>query len=138
MKKFPLFAFSLTIAERIILLDMPNISLTPDVIAAGGATDQAAKQFVTSVNTNLRARVPLEAFLLGIKLTYVDVNEIFTQIVERPVRFGFSNSTGAAFNPGMGVEQPNPDSYVFWDRVPPQSVAHEDARPPTKAQADSA
>lgn len=84
-------------------------------IIATGATDQAAKQFVTSVNTNLRARVPLEAFLLGIKLTYVDVNEIFTRIVERPVRFGFSNSTGAAFNPGMGVEQPNPDSYVFWD-----------------------
>jgi hypothetical protein len=53
-------------------LDVPDISLTPDVIAAAGATDQAAKQFVTSANTNLRARIPLEAFLLGIKLTYVD------------------------------------------------------------------
>jgi phospholipase/lecithinase/hemolysin len=111
-------------AERIILLDMPDISLTPDVIAAGGATDQAAKQFVTNVNTNLRARAPLEAFLLGIKLTYVDVNEIFTQIVERPVRFGFSNSTGAAFNPATGVEQPNPDSYVFWDGFHPTTRAH--------------
>jgi len=111
-------------AERIILLDMPDISLTPDVIAAGGATDQAAKQFVTSVNTNLRARAPLEAFLLGIKLTYVDVNEIFTQIVERPVRFGFSNSSGAAFNPATGVEQPNPDSYVFWDGFHPTTRAH--------------
>jgi phospholipase/lecithinase/hemolysin len=69
----------------------------------------------------------------------VDVNEIFTQIVERPVRFGFSNSSGAAFNPATGVEQPNPDSYVFWDGFhPTQSVAHEDARPPAKAQADSA
>ena len=48
-------------AERIILLDVPDISLTPDVIAAGGATDQAAKQFVTSVNANLRARIPLES-----------------------------------------------------------------------------
>jgi hypothetical protein len=32
-----------------------------DEIIATGATDQAAKQFVTSVNPNLRARVPLEA-----------------------------------------------------------------------------
>jgi outer membrane lipase/esterase len=111
-------------AERIILLDVPDISLTPDVIAAGGATVQAAKQFVTTVNTNLQTRIPLEAFLLGIKLTYVDVNAIFTQIVERPVHFGFSNSTGAAFNPSTGVEQPNPDLYVFWDGFHPTTPAH--------------
>jgi phospholipase/lecithinase/hemolysin len=111
-------------AERIILLDVPDISLTPHVIAAGGTTDQAAKQFVISVNTNLGARIPLEAFLLGIKLTYVDVNAIFTQIVERPVRFGFSNSSGAAFNPSTGVEQPDPDRYVFWDGFHPTTRAH--------------
>jgi phospholipase/lecithinase/hemolysin len=52
-------------AKNIILLDVPDISLTPEVIAAGGATAQAAKQFVTNVNANLQARIPLEAFLLG-------------------------------------------------------------------------
>ena len=111
-------------AERIILLDVPDISLTPQVIAAGGATVQAAKQFVTRVNTNLQTRIPLEAFLLGIKLTYVNVNAIFTQIVERPAFFGFTNSTGAAFNPSTGVEQPNPDLYVFWDGFHPTTRVH--------------
>jgi phospholipase/lecithinase/hemolysin len=111
-------------AERIILLDVPDISLVPDVIAAGGATVQAAKQFVTSVNTNLQARIPLEAFLLGIKLTYVNVNALFTQVVERPAFFGFSNSTGAAFNTSTGMVQPNPNSYVFWDGFHPTTPAH--------------
>jgi thermolabile hemolysin len=111
-------------AERIILLDVPDISLTPQVIAAGGATVQAAKQFVTRVNTNLQTRIPLEAFLLGIKLTYVNVNAIFTQIVERPAFFGFTNSTGAAFNPSTGVEQPNPGLYVFWDGFHPTTRVH--------------
>jgi phospholipase/lecithinase/hemolysin len=111
-------------AERIILLDVPDISLVPDVIAAGGATVQAAKQFVTSVNTNLQARIPLEAFLLGIKLTYVNVNALFTQVVERPAFFGFSNSTGAAFNTSTGMVQPSPNSYVFWDGFHPTTPAH--------------
>jgi phospholipase/lecithinase/hemolysin len=116
-------------AERIILLDVPDISLVPDVIAAGGATVQAAKQFVTSVNTNLQARIPLEAFLLGIKLTYVNVNALFTQVVERPAFFGFSNSTGAAFNTSTGMVQPNPNSYVFWDGFHPTTPAHYLAAP---------
>lgn len=111
-------------AEKIILLNLPDISLTPEVIAAGGAAVQAAKQFVTTVNTNLQARIPLEAFLLGIKLTYVDVNAVFTQVVERPMLFGFSNSSGAAFNTSTGVIQPNPNSYVFWDGFHPTTPAH--------------
>jgi phospholipase/lecithinase/hemolysin len=111
-------------AEKIILLDVPDISLTPEIIAAGGTTVQAAKQFVTTVNTNLQARIPLEAFLLGIKLTYVDVNAIFAQVVERPALFGFSNSTGAAFDTSTGVVQPNPNSYVFWDGFHPTTPVH--------------
>jgi phospholipase/lecithinase/hemolysin len=103
---------------------VPDISLTPEVIAAGGATVQAAKQFVTTVNTNLQARIPLEAFLLGIKLTYVDVNALFTQVVERPALFGFANSTGAAFDTSTGVVQPNPNSYVFWDGFHPTTPVH--------------
>jgi phospholipase/lecithinase/hemolysin len=105
-------------------LDVPDISLTPDVIASGGSVVQAAKQFVATVNSNLQARIPLESLLLGIELTYVDVNAIFTQIVDRPTLFGFSNSSGSAFNPNTGVEQPDPDSYVFWDGFHPTTPVH--------------
>jgi thermolabile hemolysin len=111
-------------AKHIIFLDVPDISLTPDVIASGGAAVQAAKQFVATVDANLQARIPVEASLIGIQLTYIDVNATFTQLVERPAAFGFSNSTGAAFNPNTGVEQPNPNSYVFWDGFHPTTPVH--------------
>jgi Phospholipase/lecithinase/hemolysin len=86
---------------------------------------QAAKQFVATVNGNLQSRVPLEALLLGVRLTYVDVNAIFAQIIQRPAAFGFSNSTGAAFNSSTGIVQPNPNSYVFWDGFHPTTPAHQ-------------
>jgi phospholipase/lecithinase/hemolysin len=111
-------------AKNVILVNVPDISLTPDVIAQGGATVQAAKQFVATVNTNLQARIPFEALLLGLQLTYVDINRIFTQVVEHPFLFGFSNSTGEAFNPNTGVVQPNPNSYVFWDGFHPTTPGH--------------
>jgi thermolabile hemolysin len=112
-------------AKRIILLDVPDISLTPEVKAAGGSNVQSAKQFVATVNANLQARIPLEALLLGVRLTYVDVNAIFTQIVEQPAAFGFSNSSGAAFNSSTGIVQPNPNSYVFWDGFHPTTPVHQ-------------
>jgi thermolabile hemolysin len=69
-------------AKNVILINIPDISLTPDIIAAGGPTVQAAKQFVATINVNLQARIPLEALIAGLRLTFVDINTIFTQIVE--------------------------------------------------------
>jgi thermolabile hemolysin len=111
-------------AKNVMLVNVPDISLTPDVIAEGGATVQAAKQFVATIDTDLQARIPLEALLLGLQLTYVDINRVFTQIVEHPFLFGFSNSTGEAFDPDTGVVQPNPNSYVFWDGFHPTTRGH--------------
>jgi thermolabile hemolysin len=112
-------------AKRIILLDVPDISLTPEVKAGGGSNVQVAKQFVATVNANLQARIPLQALLLGVRLIYVDVNSIFIQIVEQPAAFGFSNSSGAAFNSSTGIVQPNPNSYVFWDGFHPTTPVHQ-------------
>jgi thermolabile hemolysin len=111
-------------AKNVILVNVPDISLTPDVIAEGGATVQAAKQFVATIDTDLQVRIPLEALLLGLQLTYVDINRVFTQVVEHPFLFGFFNSTGEAFDPDTGVVQPNPNSYVFWDGFHPTTRGH--------------
>jgi phospholipase/lecithinase/hemolysin len=64
----------------------------------------------------------------GVKIHLVDINLIFTQLVYDPSKFGFSNSTGAAFNPNLQISSSNPVSdpndNVFWDGFHPTTKAH--------------
>ena len=77
-------ALSLAGAQQFLVISVPDISLTPDIIVKGTATVQAAKQFVTSVDTQLQNRIPLLASLLGAKIDLIDVNPLFTPVGQRP------------------------------------------------------
>ena len=115
-------------ARAFVVITVPDISLTPTVIAAGGSIIQAAKQFVFTVNSLLEVEILPYAWSRGVKIDLVDINQIFTQLVLDPARFGFSNSTGAAYNPGGPLSPSNPVSdpndYVFWDGFHPTTKAH--------------
>jgi thermolabile hemolysin len=111
-------------AKHLLLITIPDTSLTPNVIAGGGAKVQAAKQFVATANAMIRARVPVTALLLGLDFELVDINPLFTELVYTPSAFGFANSVGAAYNPNTGVVAPNPNSYVFWDGFHPTTLVH--------------
>jgi phospholipase/lecithinase/hemolysin len=52
-------ALSLAGAQQFLVINVPDVSLTPDIIAKGPAKVQAAKQFVASVNTQLQNQIPL-------------------------------------------------------------------------------
>jgi phospholipase/lecithinase/hemolysin len=112
-------------AKHLLLLTVPDISLTPNVIAGGGAKVQAAKQFVFTVNTMIRAEIPISALFLGLDLKVVDINPLFTQLVYTPSALGFANSVGAAYNPSTGVIAPDPNVYVFWDGFHPTTRVHD-------------
>ena len=111
-------------AEHLLLLTVPDISFTPDLIAGGGAEVQAAKQFVATANSLIRARVPILAFLLGLNLHLVDINPLLTELVYTPTAFGFTNSVGAAYDTTTGVVVPDPNDYVFWDGFHPTTRVH--------------
>ena len=111
-------------AEQFLLMNVPDISLTPQIIASGGAQVQAAKQFVTSVNTSLQTRIPLLALLLGAQIDLIDVNPLLTELVDNPTAFGFKNSTGEAYNKSTGVVAEHPNTYVFWDGFHPTTHVH--------------
>ena len=111
-------------AKRLLLVTVPDISLTPNVVGGGGAKVQAAKQFVAAANAMIRAQVQISAHLLGIDLTLVDINPLFTQLVYTPSAFGFANSVGAAYNPNTGIVSPDPNEFVFWDAFHPTTPMH--------------
>jgi phospholipase/lecithinase/hemolysin len=115
-------------AKSFAVINVPDISLTPVVIASGAAVVQAAKQFVYTVNVLLYAELLSYAWSHGIEVHLVDINFIFTLVVNNPAKFGFTNSAGAAFNPTLPVSSSNPVSdpndYVFWDGFHPTTKAH--------------
>jgi thermolabile hemolysin len=116
-------------ARNFLLINLPDISLTPYVRSQGTAT--AAKQYVYAANAALQAQIPYYALFLGVTVTLVDVNAPFTQLVNTLTltisglgTFGFSNSSKFAFDRNTGAVAPNPDSYVFWDGFHPTTLVH--------------
>jgi phospholipase/lecithinase/hemolysin len=83
-------------AKNFLVINVPDISLTPNIIAMGGAKVQAAKQFVATVNSQLQSDIPFLAAVLGANIDLIDVNPLFTELVNDPAAFGFTNSTGEA------------------------------------------
>ena len=117
-------ALSLAGAKQFLVINVPDISLTPDIIAEGTAQVQAAKQFVTTVDTQLQTEIPYLALLDGVKIDLIDVNTLFTELVNDPGAYGFKNSTGEAYNPSTGKEVKRPNVYVFWDGFHPTTRVH--------------
>ena len=111
-------------AKNILVLNIPDISLTPNVIALGASTAGSARQFVFLTNMLLQLQIPLLGWLHGINLSLVDINSIFTQIVSSPEEFRFKSSSGAAFDTNTGVIIPDPGKEVFWDGFHPTTHAH--------------
>jgi phospholipase/lecithinase/hemolysin len=103
---------------------LPDISLTPAVIARGGPTVYAAKHFVDTANNLLAVQVHLAASNYLVHANVVDINSLFTELVTEPTDFGFKNSVQAAFNPNTGKVVRDPNDFLFWDGFHPTTNAH--------------
>lgn len=117
-------------ARNFMVINLPNIALTPDVQAETGRVI-AAQQFVYTVNAALQAQLPYYALFLRATVLLVDVNTPFTQLVNTRTwteeglgTINFSNSNGFAFNPNTGDLAQNPNLYVFWDGFHPTTWVH--------------
>jgi len=112
-------------AKDFIVINIPDLSLTPMVTAAGGPTILAAKRFVVTANVLLEVELFQFAFLHRINIKLVDINAIFVPLVFNPVRFGFTNSTGSALAALAANPEINPNDYVFWDGFHPTTNVHQ-------------
>jgi outer membrane lipase/esterase len=111
-------------ARDIMILNIPDISLTPVVIARGVPTVYAAKHFVDTANNLLAVQVRLAASNYLVHANVIDINSLFAELVTEPTDFGFKNSAQAAFNPNTGKVVPDPNDFVFWDGFHPTTNAH--------------
>jgi phospholipase/lecithinase/hemolysin len=113
-------------AKHFFVITIPDLALTPQVKAAGGATILAATQFVVTTNVLLAVELPRFALSHQIRIDLVNINAIFVPVVYQPAPFGFTDSSKFAYEPPNGplLVKDNPNNYVFWDGFHPTTKVH--------------
>nr|WP_319494381.1 SGNH/GDSL hydrolase family protein [uncultured Desulfobacter sp.] len=116
-------------AKNILVSNIPDLGLTPMIMALGSEVTEMASALTTGFNENL------EAGLGSLESTYADVNFIwfdtfgaFNEIVADPVAAGFSNATEACYSEFVmpdGTVIGDPDKYLSWDGFHPTSAVHQ-------------
>lgn len=109
-------------AKNILVVNLPDLGKLP-----GTRTTQRS-QILNNLTNKHNAELAVSLNRLSqqinrdIDITYLDVNELFNQVVKSPEKFGFSNVTQACLNQGIVCN--NPDRYLFWDSIHPSTAAH--------------
>ena len=110
-------------AQNILLVNVPNVGLTPSATLAGASA--IATPLSQGFNAGLDGVV---AALSNPAITYFDAFALTNDIAANPGTYGLTNVTDACWNEVTGpgeVVCPNPDDYLFWDGIHPTAEGHE-------------
>lgn len=121
-------------AMNVLMLDVPDLGLTPDAIAAGPLAQAEASYLTGLFNFYLYLDAAGSAAADGLSLTFVDTADTMRTIVADPSRFGFTNVTDKCWTgtydggPASGTlcapTTAGQDQYMFWDHIHPTEATH--------------
>lgn len=108
-------------AGTVLVANLPNLGTTPQFrgTAAQGLATRATDVFNGALSAQLAAQAAANPTT---NIITMDVNRAFTELLQSPGRFGFTNVTASCFN-GATVCS-TPDTYAFWDGVHPTAAGH--------------
>ena len=112
-------------ARNFVVIDIPDLGLTPRAKALGGPAISAATQFALTTNFLLWVELPQLASLSRINIQVVDINTAFVPVVLQPGLFGFKDSVTPALTALAVNPQTDPNAYVFWDDFHPTTRVHQ-------------
>ena len=113
-------------ARNILVVNLPNLGDTPllNDTPVSDSFNTLAQAHNSSLNTtigNLR-----QSLGSGVNLFSLDVNSLFSDAINNPANYGFTNVTDACIDNVQCVTDPNvQNQYLFWDQIHPTTVAHE-------------
>jgi phospholipase/lecithinase/hemolysin len=117
-------------ARKFLLLNAPDISLTPAVRAFDalfpelGAAAGAA-MLTQGFNLNLDGvRTQLTANLPGIQIVPLYVYQKLNSVVANPAAFDLTEVQAACITPNAPFHCNKPDDYLFWDGIHPTKEGH--------------
>ena len=107
-------------AQNILIFNLPDLGKLPST--RNDPTIAAGLDSLTQLhNTALAASIDsLSQANSSVKLSLLDVNSLFKQVVANPSIVGFDNATDGCLLVGC----PNPDTYLFWDDIHPTTATH--------------
>ncbi|XP_068648878.1 GDSL esterase/lipase At1g71691-like [Aristolochia californica] len=124
-------------ARKVIISSVGLLGCIPSILAqdANGQCSDAVNRLVLPFNNNIRSMVnSLNANLPGAKFIYIDIYNMFRQILGNPRSFGFSvvdrGCCGIGRNSGQITCLPfqtpcaNRNEYVFWDAFHPTAAVN--------------
>jgi phospholipase/lecithinase/hemolysin len=115
-------------ARNFLVLDLPNLALTPFVRSLGPIAQAGATEIETAYNSLLNGYVSgvLPAVLPGTKFIYLDANAVLEGIVASPAASGFQDVTDSCLTFGVtaGAFCSEPNTYLFWDGFHPTTAGH--------------
>ncbi len=110
--------------SRILVLNLPDLGLTPDLLSKPAVTQAEASTYSMEFNRKIaESLVSFSASHPGIVIYFLNVYDLFEKLVSDPEKFGFQNASESS--PDFGVGYGNDGGYVFWDDVHPTTQAHE-------------
>jgi thermolabile hemolysin len=119
-------------AEHIVLMNLPDISIAPDV--RGSSREAVVREKVLAFNSGLekvRERLPR-----AVRVEIFDAYSAFASILEHPSDYGIDNASNSCLDiRGQGPlvyagrhavasACKNADAYLFWDRLHPTRRVH--------------
>lgn len=119
-------------ARNILVSNLPDLGKIP--LVTGDPTTSAGLTGLATVHNALLAQQIdlLRQARPDLTLISVDVASLLNNAIRSPQQFGLTNVTDAClpFSPGLELfpTQPacsNPDTYLFWDRIHPGRVGHQ-------------
>jgi phospholipase/lecithinase/hemolysin len=116
-------------ASSFLVLNLPNLTVSPAVRALGPAAQAAAQDLSVRYNAGLEQTLQdLEALpdLEGIIIARLDIFAILNAAAADPESVGLINVTDSCITPDVvrGAICRRPDTYLFWDYVHPTTQAH--------------
>jgi phospholipase/lecithinase/hemolysin len=114
-------------ARTFVILNVPNLAITPFVRSLGPEAQFAATQLSAAYNTALMGVLTALQPLPGIVFVRLDINALFDEIVATPEAVGLANVEDACLTFGVrgGALCSHPDSYLFWDGIHPTEAGHD-------------
>jgi outer membrane lipase/esterase len=117
-------------ARNFLVLNVPNIAITPAVRALGTQNPVIpviAEQLARSYNAGLSfALDQLEGLLPGVHILRLDIFALLDDIVADPLSAGLTDATGSCLTFGVvgGAICTQPNRYLFWDGTHPTAAGH--------------